>query len=86
MPEVSRFFGIVIFLNYNGHQPPHFHARYAGDTVVVGITSLTVLAGSMKPRALGLVLEWAARHKAEILEDWDRVRRGQPLLRIDPLE
>jgi len=86
VPEVSRFFGIVIFLNYNDHQPPHFHARYAGDTVVVGITSLTVLAGSMKARALGLVLEWAARHKAEILEDWDRARRGQPLLRIDPLE
>lgn len=86
MPEVSRFFGIVIFLNYNDHQPPHFHARHAGDSVMVGIHSLTVLAGSMRTCALGLVFQWAARHRAELLEDWDRARRGEPLLPIEPLE
>lgn len=58
MPEVSRFFGIVISMFYNDHPPPHFHARYGGQKGLVAIESLTLLRGSLPPRVLGLVVEW----------------------------
>lgn len=85
MPEISRFFGIVITMFYNDHQPPHFHARYGGDRAIVCIESLTVLAGGLPPRALGLVTEWASSHQRELLEDWRLARRQAPLNPIEPL-
>ena len=57
MPEISRFFGIVIAMYYNDHSPPHFHVRYAGQKAVLAIDSLTVLEGEIPPRALGLAIE-----------------------------
>ncbi len=57
MPEISRFFGIVIYMYFDDHLPPHFHARYSGFEAVVDIESLTVLAGSLSHRALGMVVE-----------------------------
>jgi hypothetical protein len=86
MPEVSRFFGIVISLNYNDHQPPHFHARYGDDRAILAIDSVTVLAGGLSPRVLGLVTEWAITHRAELRQDWNLARLQLPLNRIAPLE
>ena len=53
---------------------------------IVDIESLTVLYGELTPRVLGLVVEWAALHKAELLADWELARRQEPLVRITPLE
>lgn len=86
MPEVSRFYGIVIAIYYNDHAPPHFHAYHAGDEARIEISTGRVLSGSLRPRALRLVLEWLALHGEELVEDWQRARARQPLLRIDPLE
>jgi len=86
VPEVSRFFGIIISLNYNDHPPPHFHVRYAEQKATVAIESLTVLEGYLAPRVLGLVVEWSSAHRQELMEDWDLARRQQPLKRIAPLE
>jgi hypothetical protein len=86
VPEVSRFFGIIISLNYNDHPPPHFHVRYAEQKATVAIESLTILEGYLAPRVLGLVVEWAAAHRQELMEDWNLARRQQPLNRIAPLE
>jgi len=86
MPEVSRFFGIVISMFYNDHPPPHFHARYGGQKALVAIESLTLLRGSLPPRVLGLVVEWGTRHRADLLENWDLARDEEPLNRIAPLE
>jgi hypothetical protein len=66
LPEISRFFGIVIAMFYNDHPPPHFHVRYGSQRAIVDITTLSVLEGSLSPRALGLVVEWAAQHRAEL--------------------
>ena len=66
MPEISRFFGIIIAMFFDDHNPPHFHARYGNDNAVIKITDLTVLEGYLQPRALGLVMEWAAIHKDEL--------------------
>ena len=86
MPEISRFFGIVIAMFYGDHLPPHFHARYGRKQVIVGIETLSVLEGHLPPRALGLVMEWAAVHQAELRADWELARRQAPLQKIAPLE
>ena len=85
MPELSHFFGIVIRLHYADHNPPHFHATYEGRTVEVDIRSLAIIEGGIATRALGLVMEWAAEHQAELAEDWRRASTGEPIVRIAPL-
>ena len=86
MPEISRFFGIVIQMYPLDHLPPHFHALYAGAAALVGIRPVALLHGSLSPRVLALIVEWAARHQEELLANWDRLRRGQPAEPIPPLE
>ena len=85
MPEVSRFFGIIIAMYYNDHVPPHFHARYGGERAIIGIESLGLLEGRLSPRVLGLVIEWASAHRSELLEDWRLARAQAPLKPIEPL-
>ena len=85
MPELSRFFGIVVRLHYADHNPPHFHATYQGQTVEIEIRTLAILEGAVPTRALGLVMEWAAEHRAELAEDWRRAASGEPMVRIAPL-
>jgi hypothetical protein len=58
MPEISRFYGIIIYIFYREHQPPHFHAVYGDEDVLIMIDSLAVLAGHLSPRVMGLVIEW----------------------------
>jgi len=85
LPEISRFFGIIITMYYNEHVPPHFHARYGGERASIGIESLQVLDGSLPPRALGLVMEWASAHRSELMNDWFLAQSRCPLQPIDPL-
>jgi len=86
LPEISRFFGIVVAMFYNDHPPPHFHVRYGRQRAIVDIAALSVLEGSLTPRVLGLVVEWAAQHRDELEVNWELARRHAPLNRIDPLE
>ncbi|MBN8453824.1 DUF4160 domain-containing protein [Accumulibacter sp.] len=86
MPEISRFLGIIIAMYYNEHSPPHFHARYGDAQVEIGIETLSVLAGKLPPRAIGLVMEWASRHQEELMVDWELARQQAELRKIDPLE
>lgn len=85
MPEISRFFGIVIAMYHNEHEPPHFHARYAGQVIVVRISDGEV-EGYLAPRARTLVLEWWRMHRDALAENWRLAREGMPLNRIEPLE
>lgn len=86
MPEISRFFGIIIAMYYNDHSPPHFHARYGAQSAAVTIETLELLEGTLPPRALGLVSEWAAKHRAELMRNWDLARIRAVLDPIEPLE
>jgi len=86
VPEISRFFGIIILMYYNDHPPPHFHVRYAGQRALIAIESLTLLEGKLSPRVRGLVIEWASMHQQELVADWDLARRQEPLESIVPLE
>jgi hypothetical protein len=65
---------------------PHFHARYERQTASIAIETLALLSGSLPPRALGMVLEWAALHRAELLEDWRLMREEQRPRPIPPLQ
>ena len=85
MPEISRFFGVVIKMFWDDHNPPHFHAYYAGEEALIDIHSLSFFAGRLSPRALGLVIEWATLHQRELLDDWRRTESQEPLERIEPL-
>jgi hypothetical protein len=86
MPEVSRFFGIVIAMYHKEHAPPHFHAKYAGQWASFSIQDLTLLEGHLPRRAVSLVLEWAFQHRDELMANWERVRRMEELVEIEPLE
>jgi phosphomannomutase len=85
MPEISRFFGIIIAMFYDEHNPPHFHARYGDAHAAIEIGSLRVLEGGLPPRVLGLVVEWAAQHREALLLDWQLVRDEKPPEKIEPL-
>jgi len=86
VPEISRFFGIVIKMFFDDHNPPHFHAEYAGSIALIGIRTLAVFSGRLPPRAMGLVIEWATLHQPELLADWERAQAQQDLRPIAPLE
>jgi hypothetical protein len=79
MPIISRFFGIVIFMNYNDHLPPHFHARYQDQEITVEIDS-GVVTERMARRELRMVLEWSESHQQScwIIGRW-RELTGPPL-------
>jgi hypothetical protein len=85
VPEISRFFGIVIAMYFDDHAPPHFHARYGNRSAAIEIHSLRILQGSLPPRVRGLVTEWAASRKEALMEDWELARRREPLKPIEPL-
>ena len=86
MPEISRFFGIIIAMFYDDHNPPHFHARYGGYKASIRIDDFAVLDGYLPPRALGLVMEWAEIHKNELIVDWKLARENRPPAQIEPLK
>jgi hypothetical protein len=86
MPEISRFFGMVIAMYYNDHAPPHFHVRYGKQKAIIGIDPVELLKGKVSPKAKSLVLEWATLHQAALITDWELARQQAPLNKIDPLE
>lgn len=85
MPTISMFYGIVIQMYAREHGPPHFHALYAEHEALIDARDLRVLRGSLPRRAMALVLEWAADHRDELLEDWTLCSQLQPPKPIAPL-
>jgi hypothetical protein len=86
MPEISRFFGIVVRMYYNDHAPPHVHAEYQGKKVLLDFRGNVVRGGIGSKTALRLVREWIDLHDGELREDWDLARAGKDLKLIDPLQ
>ncbi|NQU11991.1 DUF4160 domain-containing protein [bacterium] len=86
MPEISRFFGIVIALYWQDHGQLHFHAKYGGQRASFSISDLRLLDGRLPPRVTALVLEWAFQHREELMRDWELAAAKKPLQPIPPLE
>lgn len=85
MPEICRFLGIIVFMNWGDHPLPHFHARYGDFEITVEIES-GIVRGEFPKRALRAVLDWMDEHKAELMEDWELAAARKPLKSIPPLE
>ena len=85
MPEISRFLGIVVYMLYDDHRPPYFHAEYGEYRISVEIAT-GVVEGRFPRRALIVVMEWYGLHRDELLADWLLAEQHQPLRRIPPLE
>lgn len=71
MPEISRFLGIIIFMYFDEHNPPHFHVKYNEHTAVMEIKTMNILAGYLPAKVRGLVEEWAELNRQELLDMWE---------------
>ena len=85
MPEISLFFGIRVTMYYDDHNPPHFHAEYNDQKILVDILKGRVLKGSFSSRQLKFVLAWAEIHKDELMQNWELAKDGLSLNKIAPL-
>jgi hypothetical protein len=86
MPEICRFYGIVIGMFYSDHAPPHFHVRYTEFKASVAIQNFELLDGRLPPKVLGMVVEWAAVHQSELMADWELAEKQQRPEKIEPLK
>ena len=86
MPTICIFFGIVIRMYFDDHEPAHFHAVYGEYQAIISIDTLEILRGKLPRRALELVLDWAELHQAELRENWKLARSDTELKNIAPLE
>lgn len=85
MPELSRFYGIVVAMYWLDHPPPHFHVRYGDATARIEVGSGAVIDGWLPRRALKMVREWEAMHRSELLVNWRLAGVPEPLIPIAPL-
>lgn len=85
MPEISRFYGIIIRMYFNDHNPPHFHAEYQGEQAEYSIKTLEILAGRVPDRANALILEWASIYRHELLLNWEKAQIPSEIDKIEPL-
>jgi len=88
MPELSRFFGIIIRMYWEANAPhhrPHFHAYYQDEVAIYGIDPVELMTGSLPRRQQRLVEAWAELRQQELRDDWERLQAGQSPLPIDPL-
>lgn len=84
MPEISRFYGIIIMMFADDHNPPHFHVRYGSSRAIVTIDK-GIVQGQLSRKELNRVFEWLDLHHDELIENWDRLKNGQKPLPIKPL-
>ena len=88
MPEISRFFGIVIRMFVEPaapHHRPHFHAYYQEFSAVFAIDTTDRLGGNLPRPQQSLVEGWAAMHREELQRNWHLLQAGQPPFKIEPL-
>jgi hypothetical protein len=86
MPELSRFYGIIIRMFYGDQLPPRFHAIHEGEECQVNINTLEAIDGFIGRRAEALVYQWAATHRDELRQAWTMARRHQAPVKIQPLD
>ena len=86
MPTISAFYGIIIQMFRADHATPHFHALYSEFEALIKHSDPGNLPGKLPRRALAIVQEWAAQHRAELMEDRELCAAKQIPRKIAPLE
>ncbi len=86
MPTISQFFGIIIRMYYDDHNPPHFHVIYGEYEALIDINTLEIIKGQLPRRVLALTIEWSIMHRNELRQDWELAILHKPLEKIEPLE
>ncbi len=86
MPEICRFLGAIIVMNFREHNPPHFHVKYGDDEAIIGINDLRTLEGKLPKRIKAAVLEWADENREELKKNWELAQSGQLPKKLKPLE
>ena len=84
MPSISMFFGIVVYMFYDDHNPPHFHARYQGHKAAF-LFDGTLLAGEIPLKQQKILAAWAVIHAEELEANWELAAASEQLYKIDPL-
>ena len=82
MPEITRFYGLIIRMFYKEHNPPHIHIEYGEKKGIIDIRAGTMTDGDLPPKALVLAKEWTSAYKEELLDMWE----DQKIRRLPPLE
>jgi hypothetical protein len=85
MPEISRFYGIVVRMYWDDHPPPHFHAQYGDMRAKIEIGTGRVLVGRLPGRAQQMLQQWELEHRSELVENWKRATSRAPLAPVPPL-
>lgn len=85
MPEISRFFGIIIAMFADDHNPPHFHVRYGDYEAIITIKD-GIVKGELPRKVLKAVYTWMDLHQKELNENWQRLQQGQEAIKISPLK
>jgi hypothetical protein len=86
MPRICWFLGISIYMYWNDHDPPHFHATYNDYAAMVAIVDGRVIRGRLPQRVAGLVQEWSLLNSEALMNNWQRAKAEQELAPIVPLE
>lgn len=85
MSLITMFYGIIIQMQFNEHNPPHIHARYQGYEASFELDG-TKLRGEFPKKQAKLVEAWCVLHNDELVADWDLMRDAKAPLRIEPLK
>ncbi|MGM9709085.1 MAG: DUF4160 domain-containing protein [Prevotella sp.] len=84
MPEICRFYGIVIYLYWMDHNPPHIHVMYSGYECTISIME-RIIEGKIPAKVIAKVNQWIDIHQDEILKQWAKASRGESIEKIEPL-
>ena len=85
MPEISRFYGIIIYMYYNEHNPPHFHFSF-GEYKGVMYIKTGIIEGKIPAKVIKKIIAWAEIHEKNLLKTWDLLQEGKRITRIKPLK
>ncbi len=85
MPKICQFLGIIIYMYFRDHAPPHFHAKYGEFEGMVGLDPIRQIEGNLPPRILGLVIEWATLYSMELKEAWNAAAHKDSIPKVPPL-
>lgn len=86
MPRISSFYGIIVWMYWKDHNPPHIHATYQDFEILINLNDFSIYAGYIPSRAFGLLMEWTSLHHQELLENWELMKLSLPLKNIEPLK